>query len=90
MRLEDALFNWLQIQIVAEARPDDHAAVETRDFFLQILTEDHQLALVQIDKIDDTMIHVRYELDGRSKIQMYPREIGEKLLSDINENPKYN
>ena len=37
MRLDDALFNWLQIQIVAEARPDDNAAAETRDFFLRDL-----------------------------------------------------
>lgn len=90
MRLDDALFNWLQIQIVAEARPDDNAALETRDFFLQILTEDHHLTLVKVDKIDDTMIHVRYEIEGRNKVQMFPREAGEKLLSDINENPKYN
>lgn len=90
MRLDDALFNWLQIQIVAEARPDDNAAVETRDFFLQILTEDYHLTFVQVDKIDDTMIHLRYELEGRSKVQMFPREAAEKLLSDINENPKYN
>ena len=33
MRLDDALFNWLQIQMVAEAGPDDRAAAETRDFF---------------------------------------------------------
>ncbi|MBW7473675.1 hypothetical protein K0T92_02820 [Paenibacillus oenotherae] len=90
MRLDDALFNWLQIQIVAEARPDDGAAIDTRDFFLQILTEDHGLANVAVDKVDDTMIYVRYEREGRSKVQMFPREAGEQLLSDIDANPKYN
>jgi hypothetical protein len=91
MRFDDALFNWLQIQLVAEARPDDRAALDTRDFFMQILTEDHQIKHVGIDKIDDTMIHVRYEReDGRSKVQMIPRESGEQLLNDINGNPKYN
>lgn len=90
MRLDDALFNWLQIQIVAEARPDDRAAIDTRDFFMQILTEDHGLTNVSIDRIDDTMIHIRYEREGRSKVQMIPREAGEQLLNDIEANPKYN
>lgn len=90
MRLEDALFNWLQIQIVADARPDDQAAADTRDFFLQILTEDHGISNLHIHKIDDTMIHLRYGKDGKSKLQMIPRESGEQLLQDINANPKYN
>ncbi len=33
MNLQDTLFNWLQISIVAEARPEDGAARETKDFF---------------------------------------------------------
>jgi len=90
MRFEDALFNWLQIQLVAEGRPEDGAAAETRDFFLQILTEDHHVAGIAIEKVDDSMIHIRYEKEGRSKIHMIPREAGEQLLNDINENPKYN
>ncbi|WP_313779628.1 hypothetical protein [Paenibacillus larvae] len=32
MKLQDALLNWLQIYIVAEARPDDGAAVQTKQF----------------------------------------------------------
>ncbi|RAP76679.1 hypothetical protein [Paenibacillus montanisoli] len=90
MRLEDALFNWLQIQIVAEARPDDRAAVDTRDFFMEILTEDHGVSNLHIHTVDDTMIHLRYDKDGKSRLQMFPREAGEQLLQDINENPKYN
>ena len=90
MRFEDALFNWLQIQIVAEARPDDHAAKETRDFFLEILTEDHGVTSIAIEQKDDTMIHVRYEREGRGKKQLVPREAGEQLLADISSNPKYN
>ncbi|BBH21249.1 hypothetical protein Back11_25940 [Paenibacillus baekrokdamisoli] len=90
MRLDDALFNWLQIQLVAEARLDDQAAVDTRDFFLQILTEDHLISSLRIDQVDNTMIHVYYELEGSSKIQKFQRELAERLLSDINENPKYN
>ncbi|GGG10428.1 hypothetical protein [Paenibacillus abyssi] len=90
MRFEDALFNWLQIEIVAAARPDDLAAADTRNFFIQILQEDHGLGKVYIALTDETMIHVKYEREGRVKTQMYPRELGEQLLHDINSNPKYN
>jgi hypothetical protein len=90
MKLEDALFNWLQIKLVADARQDDQAALDTLVFFEQILTEDHSLSSFVITKIDDTMIHVKYEKDGRSKLQFYPREACEQLLTDIESNPKYN
>ncbi|RXZ77133.1 hypothetical protein EBB07_33185 [Paenibacillaceae bacterium] len=90
MRLEDALFNWLQIEIVASVRGDDRAAADTRDFFLQILQEDHGLSNLHIARTDDTMIHVKYERAGSVKTQLFPREAGEQLLSDINANPKYN
>lgn len=90
MRFDDTLFNWLQIQVVAQARPDDQAAADTRDFFELMLTEDHNIASLRIEKTDETMIHVRYEQEGRSKLKMFPRESGEQLLVDINSNPKYN
>lgn len=90
MKLEDALFNWLQIKLVATARQDDQAARDTLAFFEQILTEDHGLTDFAITKTDDTMIHLKYEKDGRVKLQLYPRERGEQLLADIESNPKYN
>lgn len=90
MRLEDALFNWLQIHIVAEDRPDDRAARDTLDFFAQILSEDHGVTAPYISAADATMVHVKYERNGRKLLQMYPREAAEQLLLDIRSNPKYN
>lgn len=90
MKLEDALFNWLQIKVVSDARQEDQAALDTLAFFEQILTEDHGLTDYSIIKIDDTMIHVKYVKESRSKLQLYPRELGEQLLTDIESNPKYN
>lgn len=90
MILRDALFNWVQMAIVAEARPDDQAARDTREFFEQILREDHGLSLFHIDQKDDTMIYIRYEHEGKSKQQMFDRESSEKLLDDIRSNAKYN
>ena len=90
MTRQDALFNWLQIKLVADARPDDHAAKETLAFFEEILREDHQLVNFHIARMDDTMYYVHYEVDGTAKKQMYDRELADKLLEDINSNPKYN
>lgn len=90
MRLQDALFNWLQIKLVAEGRPDDNAARETVSFFEEVLREDHRLEAFAIGKADDTMYYVTYELEGKKKTQMFDREAAEQLLVDINANPKYN
>jgi hypothetical protein len=83
MTLQDALFNWLQINLVAEARPDDNAARETRDFFEQILREDHGLTHVEVSDADETTILLRYTADGETKTQSYDREQAEQLLRDI-------
>jgi hypothetical protein len=90
MVLQDALFNWLQIKIVSDARPEDGAAKETLDFFEQILTEDHKLTSFGISGSDETMLYVQYEVDGKVKKQMIDRERAGQLLTDINSNPKYN
>ncbi|MDB5052298.1 MAG: hypothetical protein JWM44_348 [Bacilli bacterium] len=90
MVLQDALFNWLQMKIVSDARPDDGAAKETLDFFAQILSEDHKLTRFDVSDKDETMIYIQFETDGTSKRQMFDRERAEQLLTDINSNPKYN
>jgi hypothetical protein len=90
LTLQDALYNWLQMAIVAEARPEDQAAKETQQFFEQILREDHGLSDFQIEQKDETMLYIHFEQDGKSKKQMFDRESSEKLLEDIRSNPKYN
>lgn len=90
MTLDDALLNWLQIQIVADNRPDDRAASDTRDFFVEILTEDHGVSSLHIAKTDETMVHVKYERNGSTKLKLYPRILAGQLLADIDSNPKYN
>ncbi|MFF2886776.1 hypothetical protein [Paenibacillus sp. NPDC057967] len=90
MRLEDALFNWVQIRLVADARQEDGAARDTLAFFEEILQEDHGLSSFEIERADETMLYVRYVKDGRALLKLYPREAGEQLLHDINATPKYN
>jgi hypothetical protein len=89
MRLQDALLNWLQIHLVAEARPEDQAARETVRFFEEILREDHGLTDFTVDASDETMMHVRYTVDGTTKRQMFDRELAGQLLTDILSEIKY-
>jgi len=90
MNLQDALFNWLQMHIVAKARPEDRAAKDTLDFFDEILRDDHHLTEYEVIGTDDTFIHIQYTAEGKSKKVMFDREHAEQLLTDINSNPKYN
>lgn len=48
--VQDALYNWLTIKTVAEARPHDAAAQETYLLFHNMLHEDHQLRDVTVEK----------------------------------------
>ncbi len=89
MNLLDALFNWLQIKIVSEARPDDTAAKSTTDFFADILSENHKVTELKVEK-DETMYRIRYDVDGKTKTQMYDIDSVEKLLHDIESEPRYN
>lgn len=89
MKREDALFNWLQIQIVADARPDDRSALDTASFFLDLLREDHQMSGLGYRREGDW-----YVLFGKSGSDdwdgRYPSETVESLLIAIESEPKFN
>lgn len=90
MERKDALYNWLQIKLVFDARPDDRAAVDTVQFFETILTEDHHMSEFKIASMDEETIYVHFTIDGQTEEERFDRELTEKLLHDINANPKYN
>ncbi len=89
MKLNDALFNWLQIKVVVEARPTDQAAQETYQFFSTMLHDDHAVEIKAIEK-DETMYSVSYIHDGKKKKQMFDREAIDILLDNIEKEPKFN
>lgn len=89
MKLQDAIFNWLQIKVVADARPEDQAAQDTVVFFEQILEEDHQVQHACIAIADATQVHIQYRHEGKTKKLMFDREASEQLLSALQSNPKY-
>jgi hypothetical protein len=81
MNLMDALFYWLQMELVCEGRPGDAAARETAGFFAQILTEDHGLVSFEIVRREEDKIHVAFrKADGTERIVWFDREAAEQLL----------
>ena len=89
MQLNDALFNWLQIELVREARPSDRSAKETVLFFEELLREDHQVASITKKLVED-QYHVEYVIADEPKTVAFPCKLAQKLLQDILEEPRYN
>ncbi len=89
MSLQDALSNWLSIQLVVELRTDDEAAKETADWFLEVLLEDHQVTSpsYQYDK-ETERYQVLFTQEGTQKSKEYPSDYAEVILRQIKENPE--
>ncbi len=88
MKIEDAIFNWLQIVVVFEARQEDHAAKETADFFRMVLTDDFNITEISYDR-DPFKYTVTYEIDGKKEKNEYDLVLVDKLISDIENEPKF-
>lgn len=84
--LQDSLYNWLTIYVVAQARPDDAAAQETAAFFKEILKRDFNVTKVKVKK--EAMYIVEYEKDGEEESARFPTELIEAVLKQIEEAPE--
>ena len=84
--LQDAIYNWLTIKIVSDARPDDTAAVETTQLFEQILAEEHKVESHEM-KRDAIMYYVTVVQEGQSKEYRFPRDLIEVMLDQIRQEP---
>jgi hypothetical protein len=89
VKREDALYNWLQIQIVADARPDDRSAADTAAFFAEILRDDHQAQEWEYRREGDWYT-VRCVFAHEVWEHRYPAEEAESLLAAIANEPRYN
>lgn len=85
--LQDALYNWLSIKVVSDARPDDVAAKETATMFLKILQDDHHVLSLEVTK-DADMYYVTYDKSGSSNTNRFPVDLIDCILISINENPE--
>lgn len=85
--LQDDLYNWLTIKVVADARPEDTAANETEEFFFSMLKEDHHVEEVSVDK-EEGMYYVTYKVAGETKKTRFPVELIDIMHNQIESNPE--
>ncbi|MCM3568760.1 hypothetical protein [Neobacillus mesonae] len=85
--VQDVIYNWLTIKVVCDERPDDTAALETKDHFEEVLSSEYKVSNIKITK-DDSMYYVSYELGDESKKTRFPRELIEIMLNQINQEPE--
>lgn len=87
--IRDALYNWLTIKNVAEARPEDDAAWDTFSFFDEILAEDHNVEKIEVEK-DNVFYTVHYWVAGEEQTEQFAVPMIDALLRSIEAEPKYN
>lgn len=84
--LQDAIYNWLTIKVVLDARPDDTAAQDTVQMFESILSEEFNIQSREV-KRDALMYYVTAQLEGVTKEYRFPRDLIEVMLDQINQEP---
>ncbi|MEH7251350.1 hypothetical protein V7111_04425 [Neobacillus niacini] len=84
--VQDALYNWLSIKVVCDARPEDTAASETLDLFNGIIKDEHHLTNIDVTT-DEMMYYVSFTHEGEAKKTRFPRELIEVMLNQINQEP---
>lgn len=84
--LQEAIYNWLSIKVVYDARPNDMAAKETAQLFEQMLEENHNIETLHVDKKDNMYI-VAYRQKGQEGVYQYPEELIEVMLKQMEREP---
>ncbi|RSK26886.1 hypothetical protein EJF36_08405 [Bacillus sp. HMF5848] len=85
--LQDALYNWLTIKVVSDARPDDYAAKDTYQLFNDILVNTHHVSDIVIHK-DDVMYQLTFKQDNEAKTARFPVELIDCILEQIQSEPE--
>lgn len=84
--VQDALYNWLSIKVVCDARPEDTAARETLELFEDIINNEHHLTDIDVTT-DEMMYYVSYQYEGETKKTRFPRDLIEVMINQINQEP---
>jgi len=87
MSLQDKLYNWLTIKVVTDARPEDTAAIDTKEMFEQLLADENGIQSPEVT-MDEDMYYIKVETDGNQKTYRFPRELIEVMLDQINDEPE--
>lgn len=84
---QDAIYNWLSIRVVVDARPDDNAACETEAWFATSLTEEHHISNVKYVK-EDERYFVTYMQNGQTKQMKFPADMIDMMINQIEKFPE--
>lgn len=87
MTLYDTLFNWLQLWLVAEARPEDEAAKVSMEHVTEMLKEVLGVDIKEVKQQPDQYL-VIYKKENLEITEGFRKESAETLLVFINENPE--
>ena len=85
--LQDVVYNWLTIKLVADNRPEDQAAVDTQQLFWEMLKNEHHLKDVIVDKQED-MYAVTCILEEKERFFRFPLELIECIHDQIQHEPE--
>ncbi|MFC0274679.1 hypothetical protein ACFFIX_25465 [Metabacillus herbersteinensis] len=85
--LQDALYNWLTIKVVADARMDDTAAQDTADIFLRILRNEHHIHTINVER-EELMYLITYQVDENEKTVKFPTELIDVMLNQMIDEPE--
>ncbi|MBB6454978.1 hypothetical protein HNQ94_003472 [Salirhabdus euzebyi] len=84
--LQDVVYNWLTIMLVAEKRPDDIAAQDTTTFFRNMLTNDHHVDDIQVERKED-MYFVSCQQQNNTRSFRFPLELIDCIHEQIEQEP---
>jgi len=84
--MQDAVYNWLSIQIVADERQDDRSAVDTASFFWEMLQEDHQVKDIDVQKLEDMYFVTCFTQDEKREFR-FPLELIDCMNDTIKNEP---
>ena len=84
--LQDTIYNWLTIKVVADVRKDDSAAQETEALFKSMLMEDHEITSINFTK-EEPMYYVTYEQHGEMKKTRFPIELIDVMINQMSDEP---
>lgn len=85
--VQDALYNWLSIKVVADARVEDISARDTTNLFKDILTEEHGISDLRVEK-DDQLYWVYYKQSDEEKKARFPVELIDIMINQMEDEPE--
>ncbi|MFC0523989.1 hypothetical protein ACFFGV_10500 [Pontibacillus salicampi] len=85
--LQDTVYNWLTIKVVADTRPDDTSAVETSAFFWELLKEEHHVQDINVERLEEMYV-VACQTATETRMYRFPTELIDCMHNTIKEEPE--